>query len=318
MSVLNRAPKVTQFVEAWSQRFERAVKDAAGRDGRLSLNEARSIAERDDGLRLWADNAVNYLESKGQQTVSVRKLLGAAERYAFASATRIAGSNQQISLLEARLLPPDLVDDFFMLRGQRAAEVDPLAQPAAPRIEVHAEPPITASVDGDSITLRGNGAAFGTLVTIRFDDHEVEVKKAHRGFLAYDLCDRMPEGYSAEEIRTPDLDPTTVRITRDPPTAPTTAEALILAREGLAEYLRNERIDDRDWSEYYSSNWDTLVAGGILDEIARFGAPGASAVDVSRRPDMYVFCGRGPNQLYTEVCVDKTSRKVTRAYVEID
>ncbi len=61
----------------WTQRFADVVKEASGKDGRLSLSEASRIPERLDSGRLWSDNAVNALVGLGQKTISAEKLVDA-------------------------------------------------------------------------------------------------------------------------------------------------------------------------------------------------------------------------------------------------
>lgn len=119
MVKLGRAPTVEQFGKAFRQGFEKALEEGAGRDGRLSLREAQRLKESGN---VFGDNAVNYLEKTGQQSVSVNKLLDRAEAYAFATAAKVAGPNRRLSLLEARALPKDLQADFFTMRGKNPPE----------------------------------------------------------------------------------------------------------------------------------------------------------------------------------------------------
>lgn len=127
MPTLGNGPSPKQFANAWTRGFAAAVRDAAGRDGRLSLNEARQIAKRTDGLAVYGDNAVNYLEKTGQKSVSVEKLIGKGHDYAFALAERVSGGNNRVSLVEAQDLPADLRADFMALRG-RPLDAAPAAQ----------------------------------------------------------------------------------------------------------------------------------------------------------------------------------------------
>jgi len=317
MSVLKANPKVEQFVSAWTTRFARAVRDAAGGDGKLSLDEARTIAQRDGVTRLYGDNAVNFLESKGLREVSVDTLIGAARRYANRAATGVAGDNRRMSLTEARLLPKDLVDDFFALRGKKTPTLDPTPAPAPIHFEFSSDnPALKAELDGDLIKLVDSGAPVGAKATIKFDGHEVTIAKLPAGFGSWDIGRKMPEGYGAAEVS---KDPPAVRIVKDPVGMPTTSEALAVAREGIAEYIKTERVNDRDWQEYFGSTWDAAVSRGVMTGIDNFGtaAPGGS-FEITRTPDGYIFCDRGPFDLYTEAFVDKVSKKVTHVLVEID
>jgi hypothetical protein len=123
MPILTKAPTPQQFAKSWTKGFARAVREAAGRDGRLSENEGRQIADRGDALERYADNVSGWFKATGQKSVSVDKLIAHGHNYAKANGERVAGSNQRMSLLEARALPADLRTDFFELRGH----VDPIA-----------------------------------------------------------------------------------------------------------------------------------------------------------------------------------------------
>ncbi len=52
MPMLATTPTLEQFAKAWTANFAKAGRDAGGRDGRLSRNEAKKIAGRDDALAL--------------------------------------------------------------------------------------------------------------------------------------------------------------------------------------------------------------------------------------------------------------------------
>jgi hypothetical protein len=134
MARFNTAPNIDQFAKAWTRGFAKAVREAGGRDGRLSLNEAKSIARRDDPLAVYGDNAVNYLERTGQKSVSIDKLIGKGHDYVLATAGKVAGSNRRLSLVEARNLPEDLRADFAQLRGKSEAHVQPPL--AGPELEL--------------------------------------------------------------------------------------------------------------------------------------------------------------------------------------
>lgn len=121
MPILPTTPSAKTFADAWSRQLESAVKTAAGRDGRLSVTEAKRISERSGGPQLFSDNAVNYLLGKGQQTVSVSVLVTAAHAYAEAKAAAVAGADGRVSYADAAKLPADLRDDFMYLRGKLAA-----------------------------------------------------------------------------------------------------------------------------------------------------------------------------------------------------
>lgn len=136
MPRIPNAPSVKKFVETWSADFKEAVKTAAGKDGRLTLNEAQKLAKATGPASVFADNAVNYLKGKGQQSVSVDVLTREMQAYAQRAAQAAAGADGKLSLADGAKLPADLVEDFFMLRGKAVPPVAP--PPASTLAEVKA------------------------------------------------------------------------------------------------------------------------------------------------------------------------------------
>ena len=117
-AVLDSAPSPSNFTAAWTDAFAAAVRGAAGTDGRLSRAEADRLASSS----LYGDNAVNWLEKKGQASVDVDKLIREAAQYTFANGKRVAGQDGRISLADAKKLPKDLQDDYLSLRGKLVAK----------------------------------------------------------------------------------------------------------------------------------------------------------------------------------------------------
>ena len=115
----------------WTQRFADVVKEASGKDGRLSLSEASRISERLDSGRLWSDNAVNALVGLGQKTISADRLVTLGGQYALAAAKRAAGRDGFLSANEAKRLPKDLRRRLRGARGQadRRGPADARAAP---------------------------------------------------------------------------------------------------------------------------------------------------------------------------------------------
>lgn len=127
-TILPNPPSVKAFTDAWANQFEQAIRAAAGKDGRLSVTEARRIAERVDGGRHFSDNAVAYLNATKQKTVSVAKLLESGRAYVQTSAQKVAGTDGRLSFAEGKKLRPDLRDDFLFLRGKTVEAVQPTPQ----------------------------------------------------------------------------------------------------------------------------------------------------------------------------------------------
>ncbi len=116
--ILPNTPSPKSFTDAWTKKFEEVVRTAAAKDGRLSITEAKRIAERIDGGQFFSDNAVAWLLANGQKTVSVNKLVEAARAYAAAQASAVAGKDGRISYEDAKKMRADLRDDFLYLRGK--------------------------------------------------------------------------------------------------------------------------------------------------------------------------------------------------------
>ena len=125
---LDSAPGARRFADTWSQYFAAAIREAAGKDGRLTRSEAAKLAARCDVNGLFGDNAVNWLQSAGQQSVSAEKLIGLGWAYAAATGGVAAGADGRISLADAAKLPLDLRDDYAWLRGKLDRNCAPPAQ----------------------------------------------------------------------------------------------------------------------------------------------------------------------------------------------
>lgn len=138
MPRIPNTPSVRTFTETWSTDFKEAVTKAAGKDGRLTMSEAKKLGERPDADKLFADNAINYLKATGKQSVSVEVLATSAKAYAQRQAELAAGPDGKVSLADGKKLAPDLREDFFMLRGKTVGPAAP-ATSAMPELKVKLE-----------------------------------------------------------------------------------------------------------------------------------------------------------------------------------
>lgn len=129
--ILPTTPTAKAFTDAWTRKFDEVVRAAAGRDGRLSVTEAKRISERLDGGPFFSDNASSYLAATGQQTVSVTKLVDAARAYAANQANAAARADGKVSYEDAKKMRPDLRDDFLYLRGKIVEGTQPTPQQLA-------------------------------------------------------------------------------------------------------------------------------------------------------------------------------------------
>jgi hypothetical protein len=118
MARIPKTPSVATFVETWTQDFKAAVTTAAGKDGRLSVSEAKKLAAKAGPEHVFGDNALSALTATGRKTVSVAQVTTEMQAYAERAAKAVAGRDGKITLGEGAKLPADLVEDFFMLRGK--------------------------------------------------------------------------------------------------------------------------------------------------------------------------------------------------------
>lgn len=140
-----KTPTPAELASAHKDRFSTVLRGAAGADGRITKSEAKKIRDRADPEWLVADNAVDFLEASGQQTVSAEKLIGVVHEALTASAAEAAGPNQRLSLVEARALPANLQAEFFYLRGKGLPDrVDPAD------VRSWAESAVKAALDAES------------------------------------------------------------------------------------------------------------------------------------------------------------------------
>lgn len=116
MPIFKSAPTVKAFTQEWTTRFEAAIKAAAGKDGRLSRVEASRLSERTDSASLFSNTAVKLIDSFGQRSAAVNKLVDVARLEVERAAKLAAGPDGKLSLADAKKLPADLRDDFNWLR----------------------------------------------------------------------------------------------------------------------------------------------------------------------------------------------------------
>ncbi len=111
-------PSVKTFTETWSADFKDAVTKAAGKNGKLSVSEAKKLAASATPDKMFADTALNLLKAAGNTAQSIDSLVSSAKAYAQRAAEVAAGADKKLSLEDGAKLPKDLVEDFFLLRGK--------------------------------------------------------------------------------------------------------------------------------------------------------------------------------------------------------
>lgn len=97
----------------------------------------------------------------------------------------------------------------------------------------------------------------------------------------------------------------------------TEAQARDKAKDGLAATIKATRMHDADWARYFPTTWPENVARGIDADLAAF-VDAASDTEVTDNGDSFLFVGRGPYDLYTEIAIEKRGGRVKSVLIEID
>ena len=121
MSKISQSPSPATFADAWAKQFEKSVKKVAGTDGRLSVNEATKLSETTGPGQAFADEAKDFFQRSGQQTVSVPKLVSTVRGQVEASAKKAAGKDGRLSAEDMAKLPKHLQADVAVLKGNLGA-----------------------------------------------------------------------------------------------------------------------------------------------------------------------------------------------------
>jgi len=121
MSKISQSPSPATRADAWAKQFEKGVKKVAGADGRLSVNEAKKLAETTGPGKAFVDEAMDFFQRTGQQTVSVPKLVSTLRGQVEASAKKAAGADGRLSAADLAKLPKHLQADVAVLKGEFGA-----------------------------------------------------------------------------------------------------------------------------------------------------------------------------------------------------
>ena len=107
VAVMRKAPYVNQLTERWCENLRTAVR-AVTDDDRLTRATARDISGLSGPLSYWGDNLEKYLEATGQESVAAEKFFSAAFGYAARRFSRIARSDNRVSIDSHADAPADL------------------------------------------------------------------------------------------------------------------------------------------------------------------------------------------------------------------
>jgi hypothetical protein len=225
-------------------------------------------------------------------------------------------SKQEIA--ELKRADPELGE-----KTERAAAMVRRRRAGAARVEVSVSSPVPGirlETRGDRYTVHATAEVpQATRFTMTIAGNEYNLIRNARGILPIDVT--APEGHGVEHVESKNGEgdvSVTFRIVRDPPGSLSTAQALVKAKAAIVEHLKNERMQDDDWNADFPQTWEEAVARGIMDSIDRFADPAHPATELGRKMDRYLFSGRGPLDLHTEVEIAKKDGKVLHILVEID
>ena len=116
-TTLPPSPTPKNFAVPETRIFAAAVRQLAGKDGRLSANEASKASEKLQGtLRLAIDNIEGYFATTGVGKPRVNAMIRSHYGYAIRKADAATGGDGRLSSKDAANLPQDLQDNFLYLR----------------------------------------------------------------------------------------------------------------------------------------------------------------------------------------------------------
>lgn len=194
---------------------------------------------------------------------------------------------------------------------------------SANKIEVSVRAPVPGvrlETRGDRYTVHATAEVPArTPISMTIAGTEYHLIRMPRGINSIDV--NAPAGYGLEHVDskngTGDVS-ITFRIVRDVAGALTQTQALAKARAAALDYLKNERMSEPGWSSELPQTWDEAVARGALTSGAAFADPANPDSEVFDKPDRWVFTGRGPLNLYTEIEIAKKDGEVLRKMIEAD
>ncbi len=292
--------------------IRKEVTDAAGADGKLSMAERQTLSPFvksaaygtagkpvNDVVDKAMGKAMAGIAKQNQATGSGARLLSLAELAA------ITKADKKLGALTGRAAE-------IVLRGNAPVAADDVALKGAPA-------GVSLAKSGDLYTITVQDAAPRAPITLTISGHDVEIQMYPQSLNLGEAL--APEGWSLEDARTFSVANGAftqgVRIAKDPPGSLTTDEAAAKAKDGLIKYLKDERIHDADWEDYFPTTWAGVEADGTvqkIDDMLKL----RDGESFGRLTDRYLWTGRGPYDLYTEVAVRKRDGKVLSAYIEID
>jgi hypothetical protein len=302
-------PTVTEARNRLAVLVRDEVKTAAGTDGVLQDAERDTLtpfvqsaaagqATLDDVVDAVMSKATALWAQNNQSSGSGKAWLSLAE------VARISAQDPGLGVLTRGAL-----QIAATVKGTRPPLSVTLDAPAGVAMAVSGVRTLTVSLSAD--------VPVGTAFALVVDGQRWQLERQAGGINVWDL--HAPVGYGVEVthrgMMTDPVQTVTMKITRDAETALTPELLASRAQAGLLAFVKNDRLDDADWSQYFPTTWAQAEAQVTADVAKMFADPATEQV---RTKDSITYLGRGPYDLYTEVTVDKKTGKVTNALVEID
>ena len=301
----NVRPTVSDVQRALGGLVRAEVRGAAGDDRVLQASEAA-------GLSPFVKGVVDGMGAGDHAVGAVVDAAMAQATAAWASVNQASGpghavlSKKEIARLDAQLA-------LVTAAAARVARDQRL-----PPLDVHldgAPAGVALTKSGAQYTLTTEAAVpAGSTMSLVVDGHALPLERYPAGWWSIDNL-TAPAGYGIQEV--PNTRSSTVsvlEITRDPSGWLKSGPILAKAKAGLTAYVKDVRIHDADWGDYFPTTWPACVQRGVPADIEKF----FQTATVGRTKDTVLFVGRGPFDLYTEIEVNKRDGKIVHQLVEID
>ncbi len=311
--------------------FRTLATEAADGNSLISKSEQKTLpaylrhagdAVRDDkgkGARLTVDELVD------------RAMTDAMSAWAKHNPPNNGVDSKYLSLAEAKAVAADNrgLGRFTLLAREMASVRPPPTSDGPPGLKVtmstdHPHASLESTASGwrlSSSAVSPSSLGFTPTATLSFAGKSVVLTAARNGkFVLRRPQEMMPAGYWFSVVDTEHGDPqiSTFVVEKAPSNALNAGAAVPLAQKALVDHLKAGRMREGDWTIDLGkpSTWPALVADGIMQSINQFGVgPDSHVVDQGRE---LTIIGPGPYGLYSEVTLDKRTRDVVRAYIEID
>lgn len=308
-------PTVADVRSALGGLLRNDLKAAAGADKILQPAEATNVLA-------FTKTVANDLGAGSHSVNEIMDSAMARAALAWGAVNQPSGSGKTwLSQAEIQALTRS-DPDLGLVTGAAAALALRIKTSKTMSITLDAPPGIAMGTTGTRVVTvslsAGPTVPVGTRFDVVVDGNRLHVTRGPAGFNVDALV--APHGYGLEVVsRGLMTDPTAtavLKITRDPQSWLTEESLVVRARAGLEKFIKEDRSDDADWTQYFPTSWAELEQRGVPAQLdAFFTHP---ETEVIRKADSIHYVGRGPFDLYTEIEVAKSDGAVQNVLIEID